>query len=326
VRYKTIPKTDLRASHICMGGGAIGISLDERESFRMLDTFVDLGGNFIDTANIYGKWLPHGRNSSEEMIGKWLKKRNNRDRIILATKGAHPNLNTMDIPRLGRREIREDLEESLDTLQTDTIDMYWLHRDDENRPVGDILETMNELVSEGKIRYFGCSNWKPNRIAEALNYAEQNGMKSFVANQVMWSLAEPDMMAVADKTLVAMDKEGLDFHKKTNMAAVPYSSQANGYFTKLAKGGPALLDDRVKRIYHHKSNIQRMERILKLAREMSCTVTEIALAYLISHDFPTFPIVGCRSVDQLMESMKAGDLVLDAERMDYLNSGTGGEG
>lgn len=85
------------------------------------------------------------------------------------------------------------------------------------------------------------------------------------------------------------------------------------------------MSDRVKRIYHHNRNIQRMERIQKLAREMSCTVTEIALAYLISHDFPTFPIVGCRSVEQLVESMKAGDLVLDAEQMDYLDSDTGGE-
>ncbi len=325
MNYKTIPKTDLRASSICLGGGAVGISLDERESFRILDLFVDLGGNFIDTANIYGKWLPHGRNSSEEMIGRWLRKRNNRERIILGTKGAHPNLNAMDIPRLSRTEIREDLEESLATLQTDTIDMYWLHRDDESRPVGDILETMNELVKEGKIRYFGCSNWKPNRISESLKYAEKNGMKSFVANQMMWSLAEPDMAAVGDKTLVAMDKEGLDFHKKNNMAAVPYTSQANGYFSKLARGGPSLLSDRVKRIYHHNRNIQRMERIQKLAREMSCTVTEIALAYLISHDFPTFPIVGCRSVEQLVESMKAGDLVLDAEQMDYLDPDTGGE-
>jgi len=326
VKYRTIPKTDLRASCICMGGGAIGVSLDEGESFRMLDVFVDLGGNFIDTANIYGKWLPHGRNSSEETIGRWLKKRSNRDRIILATKGAHPNLNAMDIPRLGCSEIREDLEESLITLQTDTIDLYWLHRDDESRPVGDILETMNGLVKEGKIRYFGCSNWKPSRISEALKYAEKNGMKSFVANQMMWSLAEPDMTAVADKTLVAMDKEGLDFHKKTNMAAVPYTSQANGYFTKLAEGGPSLLNERVKRIYHHNRNIHRMERILRLAREMSCSVTEIALAYLISHGFPTFPIVGCRSVEQLMESMKAGDLVLNAEQVDFLDSGTGGEG
>lgn len=150
MRYENILGTNLNTSVICLGTASLGSLIEENASFSLLDEFVDLGGNFIDTAHVYANWLPIEKSISEKTVGKWLKQRHIRDKIILGTKGAHPNLSTMHIPRLSREEIVKDLYESLQYLQTDYIDLYWLQRDGVNRLVEDILETLNEQVRSGK--------------------------------------------------------------------------------------------------------------------------------------------------------------------------------
>ena len=171
MRYRNIPGTDLYPSSICLGTGLMGSTIDREHSFQLLDTLVEMGGNFIDTAHVYGDWVPGGKSLSEKTIGIWAKERGIRNRVMIGTKGAHPALSSMSIPRLSHREIVNDLDESLEYLQTEYVDLYWLHRDDPNRPVADILETLNEQVAAGKIRYFGCSNWRVQRIREAMQYA-----------------------------------------------------------------------------------------------------------------------------------------------------------
>ena len=294
MRYINIPGTNLNSSIICMGGGPLGISLNKKESFQLLDTFINFGGNFIDTANIYGKWLAEGKNMSELTIGQWIKNRKNRENIIIGTKGAHPNLDTMNIPRLSHDEIVSDLNESLSSLQTDYIDIYWLHRDDEDSSVAEILEIMNEQVKIGKIRFFGCSNWKVERIREAMKYAAKHNVKSFVGNQMMWSYAVPNEETIGDSTMVQMDKKGVDFHKDTQLTAIPYSSQAQGFFTKLEKneGNINSLTDNRKQKYYNVENMKRYKRALKLSSDLSKSITEIVLSYLISKPFPVIPIAG----------------------------------
>src|ERR1700676_5506622 len=156
MKFKNIPHTDVYPSAICLGTASFGTSLDVPTAYRLLDTFVEHGGNFIDTAHVYGAWVSYGYGLSEKIIGQWVKERRLEENTIIATKGGHPLLSAMHIPRLSRQEIVADLDESLHCLQTASIDLYWLHRDDPQRPVAEILETLNGQVKQGKIRYFGC--------------------------------------------------------------------------------------------------------------------------------------------------------------------------
>lgn len=316
--YKRIPDTELSPSAICLGTAQFGTGINQEDSCQMLDAFIDMGGNFIDTAHVYADWIPGEKSVSEKTIGKWIKARGNRERIIIATKGAHPELNNMTVQRLSKQEIAKDLDESLKYLQVDYIDLYWLHRDDPNRPVGEILDTLNEHVKEGKIRYFGCSNWQAARIFEAMDYASKHNVKGFVADQMMWSMAVPNYDRIEDKTLVAMDKEMMELHKKTGLTAIPYSSQAKGFFSKLADQGVESLNDDIKNIYYNTVNMKRFEIAKRLALEISRSITEIALAYLTSQSFPVIPIVGCRTVQQLKESMKASDLTIEPSILELL--------
>lgn len=318
MRYRNIPNTDINVSSICMGGGPFCVENAMNKSYQLLDTYCQLGGNFIDTANIYGKWLSKGTNLSEIIIGQWMREKKNRDKMIIATKGGHPALATMNKSRLSKDEVAEDLNESLKALQTDYTDLYWLHRDDETIPVETIINYLNEFVKQGKIRFFGCSNWKVYRIKEAMEYAQKNNLMGFIGNEMMWSLAEPNMNNIADKTLVAMDESCYKFHKETGLCAIPYSSQANGFFNKLEKEESTALTDSIKNVYYNEKNVKRFERIKKLSQETSKSITEIVLGYLIAQPFTTIPIVGSRTVEQLVESMKAGDVVLDESIVRYL--------
>src|SRR5262249_41578104 len=154
-----------------------------------------------DTALVYGEWLPGGKGLGEKTVGKWLRSRHHRPKIIIGTKGAHPRLASMQTQRLSKAEILSDLEESLQNLQTDYIDFYWLHRDDPDRPVAEIITPLYEQVQLGKIRYFGCSNWRLERIKEAQQFASTQGLPGFVGNQLRWSLAVPNPLALTDSTM-----------------------------------------------------------------------------------------------------------------------------
>lgn len=319
--YKNIPGTSLNVSSICLGTADLGSTIDKEASFKIMNEFYEKGGNFIDTANVYADWLPIEKSISEKTIGKWIKEKSNRDKVFIGTKGAHPKLNSMHISRLSKEEIVSDLDESLKSLQTDYIDLYWLHRDDEKRPVGEILESLNEQVNIGKIKYFGCSNWKAERIRLAMEYASKMNIKGFVANQMMWSFAKPNTENIRDKTMVLMDDETMKLHNETKLAAIPYSSQANGFFSKLDRIDNVPIAEAIKEKYLNDENIKRLSRIKKLSYELSLSVGEIALGYLISQPFTTIPIVGCRTNEQLKECLKAGDLILDEKMLKYLEKG-----
>lgn len=161
VNYKG---TNLRVSDIALGGGVLGSRISDQASFDILDCFVGNGGTFIDTANVYGRWNPGNLPLSELLIGRWMKQHRLRSKLVVATKGACHALETPNIKRLAPEEIREDLESSLKSLQTDYIDLYYLHADDPKREVGEIIETLNSFVREGKVRYFACSNWSAERM------------------------------------------------------------------------------------------------------------------------------------------------------------------
>ncbi|WP_332693642.1 aldo/keto reductase [Halalkalibacter lacteus] len=321
MRYKQVQRTDIQCSVLCLGGANIGSTLNQQESFRLMDLYADRGGTFIDTAQVYANWLPVESSISEKTIGQWMKSRNNRNHMIVTTKGAHPRLETMHIPRLSPIEIKLDIEESLRNLQVDTIDLYFLHRDDTRRSVGEIIEVLNEQIKVGNIRYFGCSNWSTARVVEAEEYAHKHGLQGFSGNQVMWSLAEANPEKLTDQTLVHMDHQMRQLHRENRLAAFSYSPQAQGLFTKWDTGLYSKEDERINPAYQMKKNWRRFERAHQLASDLSITMNQVVLSYLTSQPFPTFPVIGCRVTEQLEENLKAVDVHLTQEQLDFLEAG-----
>lgn len=322
MNYTTIPGTRLQPSVLCLGTADIGSKIDPPTSFRLLDAYVAQGGNFLDSAEVYANWLPGERSISERTIGRWLTDRGNRERMIIATKGAHPRLESMHIPRMSQAELTGDIEESRRRLQTDTIDLYWLHRDAPHMPVDVIIDTLNEQVQAGKIRHFGCSNWQPGRIQAAQAYAAQQGVQGFVANQPLWNIGVIDPTALGDPTQAVMDQPTWDYHRQTGLAAIPYSAQANGLFNKLAAGQPDTIKPNTRRLYHKPENQARLQRLQQLAAQTGLTITQLVLGYLLAQPFPTIPIVGCQNLEQLHDSLAAGDVRLTAEQVRFLEKGS----
>jgi aryl-alcohol dehydrogenase-like predicted oxidoreductase len=332
--HRALPGIDQPASVICLGTAMLGTANDRAASFALLDEYLDAGGNFLDTAKVYSDWVPGERSRSEKLLGTWMAERGNRARLVLATKGAHAELPGTAL-RVTPQHITSDLEGSLINLRTDVIDLYWLHRDDPIQPIEGLIDTLNAHQKAGKIRAFGCSNWTAARIRAANAYAKSSGQHSFAANQPMWSAAVTDAAAVRalDKTLAVMDANAHALHRETKLACVPYSSQANGLFNKMA--APASTIQQLQRgglrgwlwrtardayrrfkgaktAYPRAANLRRFAVIQRVARDRNLTITQVTLAYLLSQPFPVFPIVGCRTVEQLRDSLSAAPVRLEA--------------
>ena len=323
MQMKTVvlPNTTLNVSQLCLGSADIGSAIPRAASFELLDAFAEVGGNFIDTAAVYANWLPGERSISEKTIGAWMSARGNRHRMIVATKGAHYDLTTPHISRCSPPDIIADLEASLRNLATDVIDLYYLHRDNPSRPVAEIMNILAEQVRLGKIRYFACSNWQTERIAAAQLYARMQGIVGFAANQAMWSLAQVDAGAFADPTMRVMDDGMWRYHAETGLAAIPYSSQANGLFHKLASGGYERLSAMQQRLYASEGNRERGRRVQQLSKETGLTITQIVLGYVLSQPFVTVPIVGCKTMAQLDDSLSAAEVRLSSEQIRLLVHG-----
>ena len=219
MNYRQLTGTDLLVSNLCLGTVQFGSAVEEKDCFEQLNEFTDSGGNFLDTAH------------------------------VIATKGAHPRLDSMEVPRVNREAIMTDLEESLKCLETDAIDLYFLHRDDENVPVCEILDILETARKKGHIRYYGCSNWKLERLKEVQRAAEEYGFSGFVCNQLMWSLADINTAGLGDPTLVCMDQKSFSYHKEKQLSVMAYMSVAKGYFSKLLKGGA--IPENVAAIYEN---------------------------------------------------------------------------
>ncbi len=318
-----LPQTDLAPSVLCLGGVPLGSVLDEQQSFAVLDAFVAQGGTFLDTAKVYADWLPGERSISEKTIGRWLQARGQRERLVIATKGAHPELATMHKPRMDRASIVADLEQSLRNLQTDVIDLYWLHRDDPQTPVAAILATLEEQVRAGKIRAYGCSNWRAGRIAEAQAYARTQGRPGFVADQMLWSLAAVPQAALPDPTMAAMGSALFDLHAASGLPAIPYASQANGYFQRAAADTLAGMNEGSRRLYDTPENRRRSQAVQALAAETGRSISAIVLGYLLGQPFPVLPIVGCRTVAQVEDSCRAAAQSLSAAEIAFVDGRAG---
>ena len=312
--YKAIKGLSDKVSSLCLGTMNLGVSLDLAGSFAVLDGFREMGGNFLDTARLYGYPDGVGYGASEKVIGRWMKERGCRDQMIVATKGGHPPLEDMGHGRLDRASLQSDLEGSLKDLGVERIDLYWLHRDDPKLPVEEILYTLNQFIKEGKIGAIGASNWLPNRLEQAERAAAREGMTGFCADQPMWSLArDEDRQDLAEKRLVQMDGALYAYHQETGLACAPFTSQAKGFYAKLDQGGEEALSDKARRRYLTRHNLELYPALKALCQQAGISVAAGALAYLTNQPFPTFPIAGVSRMAHLEDLRQAADASLPGE-------------
>ena len=307
MNYRQLTGTYLLVSNLCLGTVQFGSAVEEKDCFEQLNEFTDSGGNFLDTAHVYGDWLPGERARSERVIGKWLKQSGKRNHYVIATKGAHPRLDSMEVSRVNREAIMTDMEESLKCLETDAIDLYFLHRDDENVPVCEILDILETARKKGYIRYYGCSNWKLERLKEAQRAAEEYGFSGFVCNQLMWSLADINTAGLGDPTLVCMDQKSFSYHKEKQLSAMAYMSVAKGYFSKLLKGDT--IPENVAAIYENEANYKIAEE-LKALKACGITPVQACISYFNEQPFTAIPLASFRNIEQMRETVAGCDVTL----------------
>ncbi|MHB2167664.1 aldo/keto reductase [Alsobacter sp. R-9] len=294
--YVTLPRTDLQVSRICLGGNRLGGELDQSASFALLDAFVERGGTFIDSAHVYANWIKgNERSSSEKTLGRWLKARGGAHGVVIATKGGSPEPETPEVRRLDETSIRRDVTEALENLGVASLDLFYLHRDDPDRPVEEMLGVVETLRREGLIRHYACSNWPGIRMEEAAEIARRNGWSGFVASQSEWSLAVRNPGTASDD-LLQMNDAMMLAHKRLSLPAIPYSSQARGFFDKFAAGQ---VDAVTAARYDNEVNRRKGHAVAEMARRHGATPTQVMLAAMMRSPFLTIPIVGCRTPEQV---------------------------
>ena len=319
MKTRPIPHTSLTASVLCLGTAEFASAVDESSSEKILATYLDAGGNVLDTAEIYAAWLPNGEHRSEAFLGKWLRTHENQDQLIISTKGAHPRLDSMDKPRMTKPVVESDLDSSLRRLGIDHADIYWLHRDDPSTPVEEVMLMLEDFRKAGKIRYSGLSNWTQPRAEAARLAAEKLGVECFIGVQNQWSLAKADA-SKGDKTWAYTDAAFAQWHARHNIAAFPYTPQANGYFRRLEKGTLDQASELVKGLFDSPGNQERFRRIKTLQSSTGLSIGAIVLGYLTNQPFPTFPIVGPKTSADLLDSIEAAEATLSADDLAFLTA------
>ncbi len=295
-----------KSSRILLGTAYFGDGISENDAFLMMDKFSEMGGCHIDTARLYAD----GR--AEEIVGRWMHDRKPDD-MLVSTKGGYYDMDANERPRLLKSDIIEDLEKSLTALKTDVIDFYWLHRDDENIPAGEIIEMVNEIAKSGKIKKFGASNWTSRRIAEANQYANEHGLVGFSASQIRFN---PAYCLGERGGLVGMDESEFEFYKSNNMPVAAYSSQAKGFFSKMAEQGESALSEKAKKRYLCDENVNRLEVIKELSQKYNCSVAALICGAFCSFVAPeVFPIIGGSRLSQIVDSLNGADVVLTKDEL-----------
>jgi aryl-alcohol dehydrogenase-like predicted oxidoreductase len=295
---RTIPGTDLDVFPLCLGGNVFGWTADERSSYAVLDKYIEQGGNFIDTADMYAG------GASETIIGDWLDERRNRDFIVLATKvGMAPAFQGL---RAGT--IRAAAEASLERLQTDRIDLYYAHRDDPDTPLEETLEAFDGLVRDGLVRYIAASNYTAPRLAAALAVSEREGWAKYVGLQPHYNLVERD------------EYEGslADLCASRGLGTFPYFGLARGFLTgKYRPGGPRVESTRSAGAlaYLDERGIAVLDALDEIAGVHRTSVAAVALAWLAAQPTVVAPIASARSPDQLAELLPMADVVLGADEL-----------
>jgi aryl-alcohol dehydrogenase-like predicted oxidoreductase len=313
MKYGAIHGVQLPVARLVLGTASLARGASGPDG--ILDKVFESGGNAFDTARVYGL------GSSERELGRWIRARGIRSKVVIITKGAHPDLLTFK-SRLDGAAIAADLQRSLRSLRTDYIDLYLLHRDDGSAPVSDIVETLDGLQRRGLIRAYGVSNWEHLRVAEALRHAEEHGLAPIAASSPHFSLAQwrqppwPGCVSISGADGAA----ARGWYHARGLPVLAWSSLSGGYF---AQGGAVPHASRADRTYDTESNAGRRERAGSLAARKGVTTPQVALAYVLAQGIDVFPIVSTRSVARYAEDAASLDLALTPAEVAWLETGSG---
>ncbi len=319
MKTMTLPNTELTVSALCMGCMQCPSKVQGEAADELFNAFRDAGGNFFDTAHCYCFWTPLGDGASERALGDYVARTCRRDEVVIATKGGHPSAeNYRKVDRyLSPGRIAADIDDSLARLKTDCIDLFWLHRDDTREEVGTIVDILNGEVTRGRIRHFGGSNWTAGRLAEANAYAADHGVQGFCASEPRWHLACGDAEPAGEKrrepgVLLALSREDEAIHRRSGLPVIPYSPTANGFF---ATGGGK------RERLRTEANLARLARAEKLAEQLGATPNQVALAWLMGHDFPVIPILGTSNLEHLRDALGSVEVELSPDQVRWLRDG-----
>jgi aryl-alcohol dehydrogenase-like predicted oxidoreductase len=328
-KYRRLGRSGLFVSPIALGTMQFGWSADEATSHKILDAYVDQGGNLIDTADCYSAWAPNNPGGvSEEIIGRWLAARKNRDRVLIATKVRsamgqgfsegrdHP----LQREGLSRRWILRACEDSLRRLQIDYIDLYQAHWLDPLTPIEETLSAFTDLVRKGYVRYIGCSNFSAWRLMQALWGADKHGFESIVSIQPEYNLISP--------TRADFEREIAKVCLAYGVGVLPYSPLAGGFLTGKYRRNQPLPDsvraggnaDRMT-----DKNFDILEKLIEIAGRYNSTPTRVALAWQLAQPFVTAPIIGANNLDQLGDSMGSPALKLSDQDLAEIEQVSGWE-
>jgi aryl-alcohol dehydrogenase-like predicted oxidoreductase len=318
MQYRTLGRSALKVSPLCLGGNVFGWTADEKTSFWLLAAWLDAGFNFIDTADVYSRWAPgHSGGESETVIGKWLKQGGRRDKVVIATKVGLD----MGNGKIGLKPayIRQAAEDSLRRLQTDCIDLYQSHKDDEATPLGETLEAYAQLIKAGKVRVLGASNYSAPRLALALKTSRKLGLPRYESLQPLYNLYD---RAEFEQSLqkLCLDEE---------LGVIGFSSLASGFLTgKYRSAADAAKSPRGKTAiakYLNPRGLRILAALDEVATATGSTQGRVALAWLLARPGITSPIASATSIAQLGELTAAAELVLDAEAIALLHKASAPE-
>jgi len=313
MHMRALGRTGLKVSALCFGGNVFGWTTDEDASFAVLDAFIEGGGTFIDSADVYSRWVPgHTGGESEAVLGRWMKARGNRHDVILATKLGSPMGDSPNQGGLSRHWIAEAVEASLRRLQTDYIDLYQTHRDDPTTPQEETARALDDLVRAGKVRYLGCSNFKAYRLALALGVSERGGYARYDCVQPPYSLV--------NRGVYEPELQGLCVEQ--GIGVIPYSSLGSGFLTGKYRQGQTLPETpRAGGIQQRYMNAQGdavLDAMDMVAKQYDATPAQIALAWNLAQPGITAPIASATTAVQTRELLAATDLTLDADALKTL--------
>lgn len=307
---RELGRSGIKVNPFCFGGNVFGWTVDEQQSYRILDAFVDAGLEFIDTADVYSKWKPGNKGGeSEAIIGNWLKQSGKRNQVIIATKVGKPM--GEDKKGLSKAYITKAVEDSLTRLKTDYVDLYLSHEDDQNTPLEETLSTFTDLIKQGKVRAIGASNYSAPRLQEALNVSAANGLARYETLQPEYNLYNREEYESEFEPICA----------DNNLGVFTFYSLASGFLTgkyrseadlqKSARGGgiQKYLNDRGFRI---------LDALDQVASQYKTTPAAVAIAWVIARESVTAPIASATSLKQLEDITAAVRLDLDQSAIDLL--------
>lgn len=314
MKKRKLGNSGLEVMPWAFGGNVFGWTADEKTSFQLLDAFVDAGFDLIDTADVYANWAPGNKGGeSEIIIGKWMKQKGNRNKVIIATKvgGAMQSEGKKD---LSAKYIRKAVEDSLQRLQTDYIDLYQSHWDDLDTPVGETLDTYAALIKEGKVRTIGASNLSPERLEASLQYSKEKNIPSYQTLQPEYNLYNRQKYETQYEPICL--REGI--------GVINYYALASGFLSgkyrteedvnKSARGGGVVKN------YLNERGLRILKALDEVAAQYQTNQASIALAWLVARPSITAPIASATSVEQVKELTKAFQIQLDATAVEKLNA------